>query len=367
MPHIGSREVAVVAFAQSPHVRRLEHRNEVELVMPVLHEVKAALGIEQSDIDFTCSGSTDYLAGSAFSFVQALDGVGAWPPIAESHVEADGAWALYEAWVKIQTGEADTALVYGYGKSSPGSLRDVLSRQLDPYHQAPLWPDSVALAALQARACLDAGVTTVEEMAAIAVRSRRAAASNPCAQLQGSDDVDLLLKEPEVAAPLRRHDCPPITDGAAAIVLAAGDRARELTGRPAWIDAIDHRIDAHSIGVRDLTVSESTRLAGERAGVGRGPVDVAELHAPFTHQEVILRRALGLGDDVDVNPSGGALAANPMMAAGLVRIGEAARRVMAGEAARAVAHATSGPCLQQNLVCVLTGETGSNGGNGGAS
>ena len=51
-----------------------------------------------------------------------------------------------------------------------------------------------------------------------------------------------------------------------------------------------------------------------------------------------------------VNPSGGPLAANPMMAAGLVRIGEVAHRIMAGEADRGVAHATCGPCLQQNLV-----------------
>ena len=356
MPTTGTRDVAVVAFAQSPHVRRLDDRNEVELVMPVLHEVKQRLGIDQSAIDFTCSGSTDYLAGAAFSFVQALDGVGAWPPISESHVEADGAWALYEAWVKIQTGQADTALVYSYGKSSPGSLRDVLSRQLDPYHQAPLWPDSIALAALQARACIDAGVTTTQEMAEIAVRSRRAAAANPFAQLQSSDDADVLLQEPELAAPLRRHDCPPITDGAAAIVLAAGDRARELVERPAWIDGVDHRTDPHSIGVRDLTASASTRLAGERAGADRGGFDIAELHAPFTHQEVIVRRALGLNGSTDVNPSGGPLAANPMMAAGLIRIGEAATRIMAGDAERAVAHATSGPCLQQNLVCVLQGE-----------
>ncbi|MGH9232973.1 MAG: thiolase domain-containing protein [Acidimicrobiales bacterium] len=350
------RDVAVVAFAQSRHVRREQARNEVEMLMPVLHRVKSDLGIDQSDIDFTCSGSTDYLAGSAFSFVMTLDGVGASPPISESHVEMDGAWALYEAWVKIQTGAADTALVYGYGKSSPGVLRDVLSRQLDPYYQGPLWPDSLALAALQARACLDAGVTTVEEMAAVAARSRRAAAANPFAQLQGSDDPAVLLKEPEIAAPLRRHDCPPITDGAAAVVLAAGDRARELSDRPAWIRGIDHRIEAHALGVRDLTTSASTAVAGERAGVGDGRVDVAELHAPFTHQEVLVRRALGLGDDVEVNPSGGPLAANPFIAAGLVRIGEAATRVSNGEARRAVAHATSGPCLQQNLVCVLEGE-----------
>jgi acetyl-CoA acetyltransferase len=349
------REVAVVAFSQSRHARRVQGRNEVEMLMPVLHEVKASVGLDQRQIDFTCSGSTDYLAGSAFSFVQTLDGVGASPPISESHVEMDGAWALYEAWVKIQTGMADTALVYGYGKSSPGDLRVVLSRQLDPYYQAPLWPDAVALAALQARACLDAGVTTPAEMAAVAARSRRAAAANPYAQLQGSDDPEVLLKEPEIAAPLHRHDCPPITDGAAAIILAAGDRARDLVERPAWIRGIDHRIEAHALGVRDLTASPSTTLAGERAGVGEGPVDVAELHAPFTHQEVVLRRALGLGGEVDVNPSGGPLAANPMIAAGLIRIGEAAARISRGEAGRAVAHATSGPCLQQNLVCVLEG------------
>jgi acetyl-CoA acetyltransferase len=351
------RDVAVVAFAQSHHVRREQARNEVEMVMPVLHQVKQDTGLDQSGIDFTCSGSTDYLAGSAFSFVMTLDGVGAEPPISESHVEMDAAWALYEAWVKIQTGAADTALVYGYGKSSPGSLRDVLTRQLDPYYLAPLWPDAVAIAALQARACLDAGVTSVEEMAAIAARSRRAAADNPYAQLQGSDDPAVLLKEPEIAAPLRRHDCPPITDGAAAVILAADDRARELSGRPAWIRGIDHRIEAHSLGVRDLTTSPSTALAGERAGVGQGRVDVAELHAPFTHQEVLVGRALGLGDDVAVNPSGGPLAANPMIAAGLIRIGEAATRITRGDADRAVAHATSGPALQQNLVCVLEGES----------
>ncbi|HEY3144286.1 MAG TPA: thiolase domain-containing protein [Acidimicrobiales bacterium] len=350
------RDTAIVGFAQTQHLRRVEDHNEVEMLMPVLDEVKAQVGLTQRDLDFTCSGSSDYLAGSAFSFVVTLDGVGAWPPISESHVEMDGAWALYEAWVKIQTGQADTALVYGYGKSSPGSLRDVLSRQLDPYYLAPLWPDSVALAALQARACLDAGVTTLEEMASIAARNRRAASANPYAQLQGSDEAEVLLEEPELASPLRVHDCPPITDGAAAIILAAGDRARNLSDRPAWIRGIDHRIDGHSLGARDLTDSPSTRLAAAGAGVADGPVDIAELHAPFSHQEVLVRRALGLQDDTVVNPSGGPLAANPVMAAGLIRIGEAAQRISRGEANRAVAHATSGPCLQQNLVCVLEGE-----------
>ncbi|TLS45177.1 lipid-transfer protein [Streptomyces montanus] len=346
-----AREIAVVAFAQTDHLRTSDELSEVEMLMPVLHEVLARTGLRASDIDFTCSGSTDYLAGRAFSFTMALDGVGAWPPISESHVEMDGAWALYEAWTKLLTGEADTALVYSYGKSSPGSVRDVLTRQLDPYYVAPLWPDSVALAALQAQALIDAGDTDEPALAAVASRSRDAARSNSHAQLRGS------VAQGEYAVrPLRTGDCPPIGDGAVAVILAAGERARDLCERPAWIRGIDHRIEAHGLGVRDLTDSPSARLAAEKAGAFERPVDTAELHAPFTSQEVVLRKALRLDGDVVINPSGGALAANPIMAAGLIRIGEAAARIHRGASDRALAHATSGPCLQQNLVAVLEGD-----------
>ncbi len=347
------RDVAVIAFAQAPTVRRERELNEVEILMPVLGDALERSGLAKDDIGFTCSGSSDYLAGMPFSFVTALDAWGAWPPICESHVEMDGAWALYEAWVKLQAGQADTALVYAFGKSSMGDLRDVLTLQLDPYCVAPLGLDSVSAAALQARACLDAGVCTPEEMATVAVRSRRNALGNPAAQVAGEYTVAGILAEPELVAPLRRSDCAPISDGACAVILAAGDVARDHCERPAWITGIDHRVDPQALGARDLTVAPSAALAGERAGVPAGRVDVAELHAPFTHQEIILRRALRLGDGTRVNPSGGALAANPVMAAGLARVGEAARRVMDASAGRVVAHATSGPCLQQNLVCVL--------------
>ncbi|MBZ4014855.1 thiolase domain-containing protein [Streptomyces purpurogeneiscleroticus] len=346
------REVAIVAFGQSDHVPDSAAVSEVEMLMPVLTDVLGQAALKAGEIDFVCSGSCDYLAGRAFSFTMALDGVGAWPPVAESHVEMDGAWALYEAWVKLLTGEADTALVYSYGKSSPGDLREVLTRQLDPYYMAPLWPDSVALAALQAQALFDAGTADEHVLAGVAARSRTdAAANNPHAQLRGEHPMG-----EHIVAPLRRGDCPPIGDGAAAVLLAAGDTARRLCDRPAWIRGIDHRIEAHALGVRDLTDSPSTRLAAEHAGAFERPVDTAELHAPFTSQEIVLRRALRLGDEVTVNPSGGALAANPMMAAGLIRLGEAAARIQRGESRRALAHATSGPCLQQNLVAVLEGE-----------
>src|SRR2546423_1726081 len=74
-------------------------------------------GVPREKIGFTCSGSCDYLAGQPFAFVWGLEAIAAWPPIRESHVEMDGAWALYEAWVLLQEGEIDAALVYGFGKS----------------------------------------------------------------------------------------------------------------------------------------------------------------------------------------------------------------------------------------------------------
>ena len=348
-------DVAVIGFAQAPTVRRgAGTTSGVEMLVPVFAEAMRSTGLAKGDIGFWCSGSSDYLAGRAFSFVQAVDAIGAFPPIAESHVEMDGAWALYEAWVKILTGEAGIALAYGFGKSSAGQLRRVLALQLDPYLVAPLWPDSVSIAALQARLGIEAGLWNEKDMAEVAARSRAAALSNPQAQVSGEVAVAELLERPYLAEPLRAHDCAPVGDGAAAVILASGERARELCERPAWITGFEHRVDSPSLGARDLTTAPSAAAAGHAAGAAG--VDAAELHAPFTHQELLLRAALGLGEGVRVNPSGGALCGNPMFAAGLARIGYAADAVMSGRASRALGHATSGPALQQNLVCVLSGE-----------
>jgi acetyl-CoA acetyltransferase len=108
--------------------------------------------------------------------------------------------------------------------------------------------------------------------------------------------------------------------------------------------------------MRDLTTSASTTLAARKAGFDGGPLDVAELSGTFSPQVLILRDALGLGADTNINPSGGPLCANPVMAEGLIRIIEAANRIMDGSANRALAHATNGQALQHNLVCVLEGE-----------
>ncbi|MDP3893826.1 thiolase domain-containing protein [Nocardioides sp.] len=350
------RDVAVVGFAQRQMKEFDGSPTMVELLVPLFADVYEQTGFSKGDIGFWCSGSSDYLAGRSFSFVQAVDAIGALPPVNESHVEMDAAWALYEAWIKIQTGEVDTALIYGFGKSSAGLLRRTLTMQLDPYTLTPLWPDNVSLAALQARLGLEQGQWDEKAMAEVVQRSLTDAESNEYAVRKGGSSVPDLLARPLYADPLRKHDCAPITDGAAALVLAAGDRARDVADRPAWISGIAHNVDPLHLGARDLTRSPSAGRAA--AAVDLGGVEVAELHAPFSHQELVLRKELGLGEDVRINPSGGALASNPMFSSGLIRIGEAAGRIWSGECDRTLGHATSGPALQQNLVCVMSGDEG---------
>ncbi len=350
-----NREVAVVGFAHAPHVRRTDGTtNGVEMLMPCFAALYDNLGITQRDIGFWCSGSSDYLAGRAFSFISAIDSIGAVPPINESHVEMDAAWALYEAYIKVLTGQVDTALVYGFGKSSAGTLRRVLALQTDPYTVAPLMPDAVSMAGLQARLGLDAGRWTAEQMAQVALDSM--AAAGRVDSVEPAASVAELLDRPFFADPLRRHDIAPITDGASAVVIAAGDRARELCEKPAWITGFEHRIETPVIGARDLAASPSTAASAHAAtGGDRGGIDVAEIYAPFSHQQLILTESIGLDESTKINPSGGALAANPMFSAGLERIGFAARHIFDGSAGRVLAHSTSGPVLQQNLVAVMEG------------
>jgi len=289
-----ARAIHVCGFAELPPVE-LDHRSEAELVQAVTALALADAGMQRGDIGFTCSGSSDYVMGRPFSFVMALDGVGAWPPIRESHVEMDGAWALYEAFIRLQHGDVDTALVYAFGKSSLGALADVLALQLDPYTLAPLGVTHEVLAGLQVQALRDRGVE---------------------ASLEGAEH----------------------RDGAAAICLRVG-------GEGPRIAAIDHRIDAHDPGLRELTRVPSAELAARACGTEG--VEIAHLHAQWAHEEVLLREALGLSCETRSSRM-----ADVPMVSGLANIGRAAQAVRDG-VPRALAHAAQGPMLQQNLVCIL--------------
>jgi acetyl-CoA acetyltransferase len=347
-------DIAIIGWSISPMVRNTE-KTEAQMLLEVISGAVSDAGITRAEVDFTCAGSCDYVAGQAFSFVTNIDAIGAWPPKRDSHVEMDGAWALYEAWLRLQLGDIDIACAMGSGRSSTADPSLIYPMEMDPFYLAPLGADAVSFAALQARILLASDKVTERQMAEIATRCRRDAKRNPQAQVVGDFDVDDLLGEDYVRAPLRRHDLPPITDGACAMVIARADKAKQLCQHPVWITGFAHYSELHYPGMRDLRTAASATLAARAAGVAEAPIEVAEIQAAFTHEEPLLVEALGLLPDTKINPSGGPLAANPIMATGLVRIAEAAGQIRGEGKRRTLGHATSGPCLQQNLVCVLEG------------
>jgi acetyl-CoA acetyltransferase len=362
------RNVAIVGYTQLPVVARDEHRTAIEMLYPVVCEALGQVGAQRDDIDYQVSASTDYMDGRPFGFVQALDVMGSWPPRQDLHLEMDGSFAAYYAWLKIQTGEVDTAIVCGHGKTSEGSPEHVFNLQLDPFYQAPLGLGPTTTAALQASAYLARTGIGDDDLAAIVARNRAAGVSNPDNQVREETSVEALQRSPWAARPLRRSYLPPVGESATCLVLAAEEKAGDLCDHPVWIQGVDHRSELQSLGARDLTRAAGARVAAEKAyamaGIA-GPRDVqfAELLAVTPVEELVVCDALGLDPrrtDVVVNPSGGPLCAHPIMSTGLVRLGEvfrqlsghAAERTVDG-ATRAIAHGAQGHCLQQNIVWVL--------------
>jgi len=188
------RNVAIVGFAQLPVVARDAHRMSTEMLYPVLREALAQVAAERDAIDYQVSASADYMDGRPFGFVAALDVMGSWPPRQDLHLEMDGSFATYYAWMKMQTGEVDSAIVCGHGKTSEGEPERVLNLQLDPYYQAPLGLTPTATSALQASAYQARSGVTDADFAAIA--ARKAFAMAGLAQARDVDLVELLAANP---------------------------------------------------------------------------------------------------------------------------------------------------------------------------
>jgi len=367
-PGAGLRNVAIVGFAQLPIVARDEHRMATEMLYPAIRQALADCGVGRDDIDYQIAGSTDYMDGRPFGFVAALDVMGSWPARQDLHLEMDAAFCAYYAWVRMQAGECDTALVAAHGKLSEGEPNRVLNLQLDPYYHAAIGLDPTSTAALQASAYMARTGTTDRDFAAIAARNRTAGARNAEAQLRSPASVEELQRTPWLVEPLRTGYVPPVGETATCLILAAEGKAEKLCDRPVWIQGVDHRTEMQTIGARDLSRSVSTQMAAQKAFAMAGltavsNVDVAELSAATPAEELILCEALGIdstGTRPVINPSGGPLCGNPIMMTGGIRLGEAFRqlagraseRAVAG-AQRAIAHGTQGHCLQHNIVWIV--------------
>ncbi len=365
MPQL--RNVAIVAFAQLPVVARDEHRTATEMLYLAVRQALEQCQARRDDIDYQIAGSTDYMDGRPFGFVTALESLGSWPPRQDLHLEMDGTFCAYYAWLRMQAGDCETALVVAHGKVSEGDPRRVTNLQMDPYYHAPLGIDAIASSALQASMYMARTGVGDHELARVAARNRAHGARNPDNQVRAVATAEELQSTPFVVEPLRQGYLAPVGETATCLILAVEGKAERMCDRPVWIHGVDHRSELQTLGARDLSRSAGARLASERAlalaGLDRADqVDLAELAATNPAEEMVLCDALGLDPFASrpvLNPSGGPLCADPVMSTGLIRLGEAFRQLAgrAGErtvsgAEMALVHGQQGHCLQTNIVWI---------------
>ncbi|RSD34786.1 MAG: acetyl-CoA C-acetyltransferase, partial [Methanohalophilus sp.] len=198
--------------------------------------------------------------------------------------------------------------------------------------------------------------TTSEQLAQVAVKNHQNGTNNPIAQYKNNITVDKVLNSIMVADPLHIFDCSPITDGAAALVLAPAEEAHKYTNTPIYIKGSGQASDTIALhDRRDITTLDATVYAAKRAyemaGIGPDDIDVAEVHDCFTIAEICAIEDLGfvkkgqggrfvedgntaIGGRIPVNTSGGLKACgHPVGATGIKQAAEIVNQLR-GEAGK---------------------------------
>jgi acetyl-CoA acetyltransferase len=278
------------------------------------------------------------------------------------NTSGSGAAALYVGWLAIASGAADLALVAGGEKMTTlptEVVTDVIASLTHPveYQHGITLP---SYAGLMARAYLERFGAPREALAQVAVKNHAHGALNPNAHFQKTITVEQALASPLVADPLRVYDFCPISDGAAALVLAPADHARRSTTQPIRIRGIAGATDTHVVHERpDLTEMRAVRAAAERAyrmaGLGPRDIGLAELHDMATILEIVQSEELGFFPRGEgwkavqagvtsrtgtrpINTSGGLKAkGHPIGATGVAQLVELTRQLQGRAGARQVA------------------------------
>ena len=304
------------------------------------------------------------------------------------HMCASGTVGIRYAYAFIAAGLADLVMVLGVEKlTQPSGDEAILNMGtgVDREWEAAFGltaPPCFALAAQRHMA--DYG-TTEEHLALVGVKNHNHASKNPNAHFQKGATVDQVLCSRMISAPLRLFMCSPITDGAAAVIVASEERARELTSTPVWIRGTGQALDGFQLTSLDEdyarwpALARASQSAYRMAGVTARDVDVAEVHDCFAIAELIAYEELGFcargesgafvaagrsdyGGDVVVNPRGGLIGCgHPLGATGVAQAAEAfvqlrgeagARQVP--DAATALTHNNSG--MGEHVVMIYGSE-----------
>ncbi len=384
----GMRNVAVVGAGMTKFVRRaLETPKELAWLA-----AKAALdsaGLTLAQIDGVVFGSApDAFDGVHMKGEYLSDGCGAWgKPYLRCYVGGGtGVYAVAQGWFHVASGLFDTVLVVCEEKMSscqPHPQAAFLTI-FDHITEQPLRPNLLWIFALEQQRYMARYGITNEQIARVSVKNKRNALGHPAAQLAADLTVDEVLASEVMAWPVHRLMVSPTSDGAAAVVLAAGDVARRTTDKPVWIQGVGWCLDTAYWTNRDLAypeyVEKAAWMAYRMAGVRepRKEIHIAEPYDPFAYKELHHLEGLQLAPkgkapelladgvfdrdgDLPVCPSGGLLGVgNPIAAAGTMKVcelfwqlrGEAGPRQVPGKPERGVAQAW-GDLMQVGTVVVM--------------
>jgi len=329
-----------------------------EAVKPALEDAKVSKG-DVELVSVGCAGfSHEWLPAVVTSEYMGLSGAGL---IRCEAACASGGAAFYAAYLAIASGQYDCVLVLGVEKMNDlntDAVIELIGRAgyyLWEYHYFGVtFPSYYALHATRHMAKYG---TTEEQMAMVAVKNHKYASMNPYAHLQRRVTVDEVLSSMVISWPLKLYDCCPISDGAAAIVLASEDKVKELkVETPIWVAGVGVSSDTASLSKREDYVGLkasvlASRKAYKMANVEPSSFDLAEVHDCFTIAEIMAYEDLGfcpkgqggkmveegqteIGGKIPVNVDGGLKAkGHPLGATGVSMLVEATKQLR-GEAGK---------------------------------
>jgi acetyl-CoA C-acetyltransferase len=239
--------------------------------------------------------------------------------------------SLAQACMMIQAGFGRLVAVQALSKASNMLTQSQLVNfALDPVYNRPLdaHPDFIAGLEMN-RFLYETGVTR-EACAAVVVKNRKNALTNPLAGHGAVVTVEDVINAEPVSDPLGELDIAPTSDGAVVMVLASENLASSLSDAPIWIRGIGWCSDTPTLESRDWGSAVYTQLAAKmaykQAGIKspRSEIDFVELNDEYSYKELQHLEALKLcktgesgyltesgateiSGEVPVNPSGGCL------------------------------------------------------------
>jgi acetyl-CoA acetyltransferase len=345
-----TRRVAVAGVALSD-VGSTPAKTSYGLIAQASRRAAADAGLRPADIDGLCSTSTGIMAP-----IDVGEYLGIQPRWVDSTSVGGATWEVMAAHAAdaIAQGHADVVLLT-YGSTARSDLRKGLrtaslnwgSRGPQQW-EAPYGHTLISKYAMAARRHMFEYGTTIEQLAEIAVSARFNAADNAEASYREPITIDEVLGGPMIADPFTKLHCCLRSDGGAAVVLVAEDRAADLPKPPVWVlgtgECTTHVSTSQWPDMTTGPAAVSGPLALQRAGVTAEDIDVAELYDAFTYMLLVTLEDLGfckkgeggpfvadgrlrIGGAVPTNTDGGGLSAVHPGQRGLFLLVEAARQL----------------------------------------